>query len=238
MVIYREEFSDLTRSLVGLTVSRPWQGIGSVLFLELGRLTTERYNVGRRGERELAKGEAQFQLQCAWRFEEGRRVTCGAWDSCDHIDQFLPAVVGATIEEVQLYGEPPDLLIVLSTGIRIRSLSVESDESAWWIRLQSGTLLTCIDGDLVNGSADDGPGELSDAEAAYSAQAKGAAERWSEPEVEPVSGRCRRCQRFIPLGGYFELSDYGVCACDGGPLDGRAVHRSSGCPAFVEMGPS
>jgi hypothetical protein len=64
-----EEFEALVRPVLGLTVSLPWQGYGSAIFLELGRLLSlespnRRYN----------EGEACIALSWDWRVESGAAV--------------------------------------------------------------------------------------------------------------------------------------------------------------------
>src|SRR5262249_50399956 len=70
----RAAFAELVTAAQGLEVSHTWQGYGSAIFLELGRLRRAK------GENN-PHGEFSIMLEWSWRVESQRRVDFGSWSS-------------------------------------------------------------------------------------------------------------------------------------------------------------
>lgn len=225
MILTQEQFVNLTRPLVGLPVSLPWQGHGSAVFFELGELQlveTKRSN--------YQEGVACIAVEWDWRVEGGKRVLFGSSNSRPRIAAGIRSLQGVTIDSLDITGAIPELVIRFSNGVYLKSMVMVTGYPEWSIRTIDGEYIHAHNGDLQRGS--DGAASLSAEEEAAFALAEQTAIRWGVPSSEPLSGQCRACLSFIPLDGEGQLLDYGCCVSERSPFDGRAVARASGCSAF------
>lgn len=220
-----ESFEQLVAPLCGLRVSLPWKSYGSAIFLELGQLSAV---ASRRGHHE--RGEACVALQWDWRFEVGHSVVCGSSNSRPEIEEGLESLTGAVVSSVRVNGKVPELVVQFSTGHCLRSMVMADMDPQWSIRLFDGDWIYARGGLLRVG---DGTEEASDQKAAEFQHAEETATRWGSPRAGIAVGACNACRWFVPLDGEGHLLDYGVCTCKSSQLDGRAVNRTSGCPAFT-----
>jgi hypothetical protein len=132
-----EDFTALTRPLVGLKVALARQGYGSVLTLELGRL------IPTSGPRRYLRGEASLTLEWNWRFETESRVLFGSSSSDPFLYAQLLELRGQRVTGVYLEGRLPELVVELSGGLRARSLACVEGDPQWSLSLPDGTLLYC-----------------------------------------------------------------------------------------------
>lgn len=225
IVLSSKEFEELAAPLVGLKVSLAWKGYGSAVFLELGALAPLE---SRRQQHN--RGQACISVEWDWRVESEVAVLYGSSNSRPEIDAGIRSLQGANIEAVTVIGQVPELVIQFSNGHFLKSMVMVSGDPEWSIKLPDGRWVYARRGKLVIG---DGTSPVSKGEVVAFALAKATAARWGVPRAEPMSGKCSACASFIPIDGEGHLLDYGCCAANGGPLDGRVVERSSGCPSFT-----
>lgn len=211
-----------------MTISRPWKGYGSAIFLELGQLSTQMSS-----ERGYDYGEACIDIQWDWRLESDIEVVCGSSNSSPEIELHMGKLLDLSIAGIAVNGQPSELTVQLSNGLRLRSMAMVSGDPQWAIQLKDKTWLSCDRGILV---ASDGAGgrEMKDEERAVSDRATKTAKRWGRPSAEPVQGQCRDCTFYIRLDGNFALLDYGACTSPISPFDGQITNMESGCAAFSE----
>ncbi len=226
MTINYDTFNSLVKPLIEITISRPWCGYGSAIFLELGSLSTHVF----RG-RESNHGEACIDIQWDWRLENDLEVICGSSNSAPEIHSHVGALLGLTIVDISLSGPPPELTLRLSNGSRLRTMSMVTGDPQWAIRLEDSTWLSCKRGVLVSDDDSGGQGPT-DEEREASDRAAETARRWDQPLLEPIQGKCGDCCHFVRLDGDFQLLDYGACASPTSPFDGRVTNLASGCPSF------
>ena len=222
------EFNKLVSPLVGMLISLPWRGHGSAIFLELGELQPFSYPKQRHQD-----GEACISLEWEWRIENEKEIVCGSSNSSPEIEKAINILKDKNVEAIVLDGKIPELVIELSDGLKIRSMTMTSGYPEWCIRLADGSYLSACDGSL---NRDDGTGEESELppeDDEVIDHADTTAARWGKPISEPLRGHCEDCIFFIRVDGHFALLDYGVCTSKDSPLDGRAVHLKSGCEAFT-----
>ena len=225
MILTREQFEDLTLPLIGLPVSLPWKGYGSAVFFELGDLSPLE---SRRAHHN--KGVACISVEWDWRVEAGSAVSYGSSNSRPKIEAGIRALQGETIDSIGVVGQVPELVVRFSNGHCLKSMVMVTGDPEWSIRVPDGQWIYVRDGILQNG---DGTSAASAHEKAAFALAERASIRWGVPAFEPVAGQCAACVSFVPLDGEGHLLDYGCCAAEASPFDGRAVERTSGCPAFA-----
>src|SRR6516165_3804889 len=128
-----EDFSSLARPLVGLPVSLPWKGYGTMIYLELGRLapvTSPRQHHGR--------GEACISVDWDWRVEAGSGILYGSSNSGPEIESGIDSLRGSTIDGISLSGQVPELTVKFSNGHCLRSMSMVAGDPRWSVKLIDG----------------------------------------------------------------------------------------------------
>ena len=219
------QFDNFVRPLLGLSVSLPWKGYGSAIFLELGRLAPLEQR------RNHQRGEAAISFEWDWRVEDSTSVLFGSSNSRPKIEKGISALQGTKIENIAVFGPVPELVINFSNGQCLRSMVMVSGDPQWNIRLLNGNWLSCEHGRLYAG---DGGGSGTTAEeAAMFDRAEAISRRWGTPISEPKRGNCADCKWFVRIDGDGSLLDFGVCANGASPFDGRVVNCGSGCAAFA-----
>jgi hypothetical protein len=230
-----EDFQALIQPLIGMTVSLPWKGYGTAIFLELGQLEPveskrQRYN----------KGEACISGMWGWRVESGCEVLFGSFNSNQEIEGGILSLLGTTIESLSIIGLVPELEIQFSNGNCLRSIVMVSGQPEWAIRIPVGTWINVVGGLLsVGDDSDTQHSPTEDEEATFASEqaiyalAQCTAKRWGTPVLEPKLGECAHCASFVPIDGHGALLDYGVCIEKDSSFDGHIVMRKSGCPSFL-----
>jgi hypothetical protein len=227
MQISIDVFNNLVSPLIGKTVSLPWKGYGSALFLEIGELQPLEY------DRQIyPSGEACLMPNFEWRIEDADKIICGSSDSLPKIDESIKLLQGLIIKAIILNDKIPELNISFSNGFMLRTMSMYAGEPEWYIKCLNGKILSIKNGSLVQTDSDSAPDELSDEEKVYEQLTEKTVERWGVLLLEPVGGNCNNCKYFVCLNGNYYLLDYGVCISDSSQYDGRVVNRLSGCPDF------
>lgn len=220
-----QDFQTLIQPLVGLSVSLPWKGIGSAVFLELGDLaplkSTRQYH---------NEGDACIAVEWDWRVEAESIVLYGSSNSRPAIATGIAALRGTTIQKLSIEGKVPELVVQFSNGHCLRSMAMLPDAPVWSIKLPDKTWIHAKDGGLLVGDCALGTTET---EIAIFALAERTASRWGIPIVEPKRGACADCFSFVPIDGDGHFLDYGACIAESGPLDGHIVSLNSGCPSFL-----
>ena len=230
--INNEEFSNLVLPLFGLTVSCPWLGYGSALFLELGKLQQPRDS-----HLKHPSGEACIMIEWDWRVENDKEILFGSSNSRPKMDKGISQLSNLKINSISLIGKPSEILVNLSNGIRLQTMAMISGGPQWSIKLIDGTWL-CYEGAfLVQKGKNEGSGGLTEEENEVMNLADETVARWKQPFIEPKLGNCNRCKYFVQLDGEFALLDYGVCIASGSQFDGHAVSTSSGCPKYISIEP-
>lgn len=221
-----DQANEQIQGLIGLSVSLPWKGYGSAIFLELGDLV-QRCG-GRRRIRD--EGEACIHIGWDWRCEAGNRVLFGSSNRRPAIEHGIQALRSSKITSIVINGKVPELSVDFSNGYRLISAAMLPDGSEWSVRFGESSYLLVAKGVLRLGQGE--AVGLTDEEEAEFEHAEETAKRWGSPIVEPKLGSCQDCvwMRSIDGDGYF--LDYGVCTSKESPMDGRAVNVRSGCDVF------
>lgn len=135
-----DSFDMLTRPLIGLQVALARQAYGSVLMLELGRLTQGS------GSRRYLRGDASLVFEWSWRFETDSGIAFGSSSSAPFVYAQLAELRGQRVTGVRLEGRFPELVLELSGGLRAHSLACVESDPGWWLWLPDKSSLHWADG--------------------------------------------------------------------------------------------
>jgi hypothetical protein len=119
-----------------MTVSRAWQGHGSALFLEIGRLKEGR-------------GELTIMIEWSWRVEKDDVIWFGSWSENDLMGACIPKLTGMRIRNITTIGRLPELKIRLSEHIWVQSFSTVEGHPHWALLFPDHVVVTSQDGRLV-----------------------------------------------------------------------------------------
>lgn len=133
-------FDALIRPLIGLKVALARQGYGSVLMVELGRLTQGT------GSRRYLQGEVSLVFEWSWRFETASGVAFGSGSEAPFVYAQLIELPGQRVTGIRLEGRFPELILELSGGLRARSLACVEEDPGWWLWLPDRSSLHWEDG--------------------------------------------------------------------------------------------
>ena len=89
--ISTEQFHLLTRPLIGKPLSKAWQGHGSAVFFEFGKLSDKSYP---KGPKRREKGEATLMIEWSWRIERPKSILFGDFSSQRKIKMDYPSSKG------------------------------------------------------------------------------------------------------------------------------------------------
>ncbi len=230
-VVSKADFLTRAYALTGLPISCAWKGYGSTVFLDLGELVYSETNP-------KGQSEACIQIDWDWRIEGGSNIICGSSNSGPEIVNHLAMLERETVEELLLDGSPQEIIIVVSNGLRLRSMSMVTGSPQWAIRFSDGIWLSCeadvlLASDYIH-SEDYIQEGMTHERVRVCSLAEQASKRWGVPVIEPKSGCCGSCQYYVRLDGSFHFLDYGVCSLANGSFDGQITNVKSGCPEHVE----
>jgi hypothetical protein len=121
-------FDEFCAPLIGLTVNNVWQGYGSAIFLEFGRLEIRRRRDGSPGN---PRGEWGLMIEWGWRIEGKRRIWCGSWSDQARWPKALSRLLHSKVTSVSLYGRLPEIDIGFSNGLHILSMMTRESDPEW-----------------------------------------------------------------------------------------------------------
>jgi hypothetical protein len=124
----QNEFELFSAPLIGLPISRVWQGFGSAIFLEFGRVQPRRRPDGSPGS---PHGEWTLMIEWSWRIEGKRRIWCGSWSDGARWPRAFRRIEGAKVVSVCLYGRLPEIELKCSNGLRVLSMMTAEGDPAW-----------------------------------------------------------------------------------------------------------
>ena len=141
-----------TAPLIGLPVSHLWQGHGSALFLEFGKL---RHSTGTRRDGssyERSEGEMGLMIEWSWRIEGRRSILCGSWSDEQKWLRAFKLVQNSKVVEASLFGRLPEIELGLSNGVHVLSFMTASGNPEWTVfdrRRDNSRSLSVRRGELV-----------------------------------------------------------------------------------------
>ncbi len=141
-------FDRFCASLIGMPVSRVWQGYGSAIFLEFGKLQPRIRLDGSTGN---PRGQWTLMIEWSWRIEGKRLIWCGSWSDGERWPRAFSRLMAATVTSVKLLGRLPEIQIDLSNGLHVLSVMTAEGDPSWALmdrqnnssrRVRSGRLVS------------------------------------------------------------------------------------------------
>lgn len=151
-----DAFAQVAKDLVGMELSHLWRGHGTALFLEFGKLSERLRNDGSVGN---PIGEISVGLEFDWRIEVDRRLLIGSYGDQQLWPKLFKSSMGKRASHVELFGDVPELRVVMAERERLLSFSLDDSGPEWgvtdnrsspptWIYWQNGEL-RCDDGKVT-----------------------------------------------------------------------------------------
>jgi len=123
----------------GLKISRPWLGYGQVLFLELGRLRTEKVIIPGRGPHLSKRGQATILIHSLWKAESAQGFLFGIDSSEKVLKAALKGLHGRRVTGLALQTRGLELEVELDEKIWLRSVRAHGPPD-WDVFLHDGRL--------------------------------------------------------------------------------------------------
>jgi hypothetical protein len=137
------DFEHLTRSLIGMPVTKTWTGYGSTVFFEFGAMRPVLH-----GKYSGERGAFSLMLEWSWRVEAPRAIKFGSWSRDSRIEKGLAALEGEIVQAVSLDGSLPEITVDLGIA-RVRSFMTAEGQPAWTLFLPTEDWLCVRRGLLV-----------------------------------------------------------------------------------------
>jgi hypothetical protein len=122
------EFEIFAAPLVGLPLSRIWQGYGSAVFLEFGEVQPRRRRDGSPGN---PRGQWTLMIEWGWRVEGKRRIWCGSWSDGARWPRAFSRMEGQSVAAIRLSGRLAEVYLSLSNGLHLASAMTAEGDPAW-----------------------------------------------------------------------------------------------------------
>ncbi len=139
----QSEFDDLTRSFIGLELSRLWRGHGTTLFAEVGPLSRTYSRSGR------PKADRSLDFSWCWRVESQRSILFGSFSSDRRIKHGIASLQGLFIEGISVCGRLPELRVQLSGGRWVSTFATQESQPDWTVFLPDASYLTVRRGTVI-----------------------------------------------------------------------------------------
>jgi hypothetical protein len=122
------DFGLFASPLIGLPVNRIWQGYGSAIFVEFGKLHSTITREGRPGS---PRGEWTLFIEWSWRIEGKRRIWCGSWSDGARWPRAFARLHGQPVTSIQLLGRLPEIYLGFGNGLHLASMMTAEGDPAW-----------------------------------------------------------------------------------------------------------
>ncbi len=134
-IITENQLYDITEPYLGKSVTRPWKGYGSALFLEIGPL-------------EGGKGELTIMIEWSWRVEKNQSIWFGSWTEDDQIEKLIPKLRGSLLKKISCFARLPEISVSLSRNIWVNSFATAEDNPKWAL-IYNGKEIISREGNIV-----------------------------------------------------------------------------------------
>ena len=123
------EAKDFISPFIGKPVSRVWQGNGSAIFLEIGKLTDN-------------KGELTIMIEWSWRVEGLKEILFGSFSEHSDYSEALNSLLCQSVCEISFQSRLPEVVVALSSNTWVCSFSTVDGDPEWALITPNKTLLS------------------------------------------------------------------------------------------------
>ena len=127
-MVLAPDFNLFAFPLIGLPVSRIWQGYGSAIFVEFGRLQSTTTRDGRAGS---PRGQWTLFIEWSWRIEGKRRIWCGSWSDGERWPRAFARLQGQPVTSVETNGRLPEVYLGFANGLYLASMMTAEGDPSW-----------------------------------------------------------------------------------------------------------
>src|SRR5580658_5239619 len=124
----QNEYATFSAPVIGLPISRVWQGYGSAIFFEFGRIQPSRRLDGSPGS---PRGEWTLMIEWSWRIEGKRRIWCGSWSDGERWPRAFARLQNQAVSSISLIGRLPEIDLTLANGLHVVSMMTAEGNPAW-----------------------------------------------------------------------------------------------------------
>ncbi len=135
------DFTTYSSSLIGLPISRIWQGYGSAVFLEFGSIQPRQRRDGSPGN---PRGEWTLMLERGWRVEGKRRIWCGSWSDGERWPRVFTRLEKASVVTASLFGRLPEINVGLANGLSVLSMTTQESDPDWTLFKRQASESTAV----------------------------------------------------------------------------------------------
>ena len=113
-----------------MPITHVWNGHGSAIFLELGKL-----NYPKEGGKltNNPDGEYTIMIEWEWRIECDYKIMAGSGQESKEFMKTLSNLIGKDIIYIEVIGQIPEIKIKFSNGYILKSFMTYPDEPEWAI---------------------------------------------------------------------------------------------------------
>ena len=126
--------------LIGKQISHVWRGFGSAIFLEFGELSYDGLLIN--DSNRNPNGEVTLMIEWSWRVEKIRSIMGGSWSSDRKLLGMLKKLLGLTVVDVKISAGLPEIILLLSNGLKLQSFMTAEGQPGWAIITRSPNLGT------------------------------------------------------------------------------------------------
>jgi len=128
-----------------LVVSDVWKGIGTAIFLELGKLHKHQDS---KPHNSKGKGDITIDLQWSWRLESKQSIIVGSNDSKIKITNQFKNILGNKIKSISIVDGLPELLVEFENNRFLHTFSTQKGQPEWalfffkkgWLEVKKGKI--------------------------------------------------------------------------------------------------
>jgi hypothetical protein len=129
-------FDQVSRDLVGVELTHLWQGHGSAIFLEFGKLPPTTRRDGSAGQ---PNGEIEIGIEWSWRIEDVTSIICGSWSEGKLWEPSFDRIRGASVRKLSLFGRLPEIDLEFVNDHHLVSLATSEGQPQWHVVDRRGT---------------------------------------------------------------------------------------------------
>ena len=127
--------------LKGMVINHVWNGHGTAIILEIGKLTYPKKG-GKLNNN--PDGEYTIMIEWDWRLEVDRKILSGSGQETKEFMRTLNQLVGYEIIYLEVTGQIPEIKLKFSNGFILKSFMTYNDDPEWAIMNHTSSALPTL----------------------------------------------------------------------------------------------